>query len=44
MLPPSENWYCQGYLSELESGKKTGSLSVLKRIAEALGVELNDLT
>jgi len=34
----------QGYLSELESGKKTGSLSVLKRIAEVLGVELNDLT
>lgn len=34
----------QGYLSELESGKKTGSLSVLKRIAEALGVELSDLT
>ncbi|MCE8049824.1 helix-turn-helix transcriptional regulator [Halomonas daqingensis] len=34
----------QGYLSEIESGKKTGSLSVLKRIAEVLGVELNDLT
>jgi ribosome-binding protein aMBF1 (putative translation factor) len=34
----------QGYLSEIEAGKKTGSLSVLKRIAEVLGVELNDLT
>ncbi|QJQ96085.1 MULTISPECIES: helix-turn-helix domain-containing protein [Halomonadaceae] len=34
----------QGYLSEIESGKKTGSLSVLKRIAEVLGVDLNDLT
>ncbi|SEG34065.1 helix-turn-helix domain-containing protein [Billgrantia desiderata] len=34
----------QGYLSEIESGKKAGSLSVLKRIAEVLGVELNDLT
>ncbi|MGY6566541.1 MAG: helix-turn-helix domain-containing protein [Halomonadaceae bacterium] len=34
----------QGYLSEIESGKKTGSLSVLRRVAKALGVELNDLT
>lgn len=34
----------QGYLSEIESGKKTGSLSALKRIAEALGLELSDLT
>lgn len=34
----------QGYLSEIESGKKTGSLSVLKRIAEALDLELSDLT
>ncbi|MCK0746596.1 helix-turn-helix domain-containing protein [Chromohalobacter nigrandesensis] len=34
----------QGYLSELEAGKKTGSLSVLKRLADALEVELNDLT
>lgn len=34
----------QGYLSELEAGKKTGSLGVLKRIAEALDVELSDLT
>ncbi|WP_372612723.1 helix-turn-helix domain-containing protein [Halomonas sp.] len=34
----------QGYLSEIEAGKKTGSLGVLKRIAEVLGVELSDLT
>ncbi|MGM0988790.1 MAG: helix-turn-helix domain-containing protein [Pseudomonadota bacterium] len=34
----------QGYLSEIESGKKSGSLDVLKRIAVALGVELGDLT
>jgi len=33
----------QGYLSELEAGKKSGSLGVLKRIAEVLGVELGDL-
>lgn len=34
----------QGYLSEIESGKKSGSLSVLTRIATALEVELSDLT
>ena len=34
----------QGYLSEIEAGKKAGSLGVLKRVAEALGVELSDLT
>ena len=34
----------QGYLSEIESGKKTGSLSVLTRIANALNLELSDLT
>ena len=34
----------QGYLSEIEAGKKTGSVSVLKRIAEVLKVELGDLT
>lgn len=34
----------QGYLSEIESGKKSGSLSVLTRIAAALKVELSDLT
>lgn len=31
------------YLSEIESGKKEGSLSALKKIAEALGVDLDDL-
>lgn len=34
----------QGYLSEIEAGKKTGSLGVLKRIAEALDVDLDNLT
>lgn len=33
----------QGYLSEIEAGKKPGSLSVLQRIAKALDVELDDL-
>ncbi|MBD3896148.1 helix-turn-helix transcriptional regulator [Halomonas sp. ML-15] len=33
----------QGYLSEIEAGKKSGSLAVLKRIAGVLGVELSDL-
>jgi Predicted transcriptional regulator with C-terminal CBS domains len=31
------------YLSEIESGKKEGSLSAMKRIAEALEVDLDDL-
>lgn len=34
----------QGYLSEIEAGKKTGSVAVLTRLAAALGVELSDLT
>lgn len=33
----------QPYLSEIESGKKTGSADVLKRIATALRVELDDI-
>jgi ribosome-binding protein aMBF1 (putative translation factor) len=33
----------QPYLSEIESGKKTGSVDVLKRIANALKVDLDDL-
>ncbi|WP_240455596.1 helix-turn-helix domain-containing protein [Halomonas faecis] len=33
----------QGYLSEIEAGK-AGFLSVLKRIADVLGVERSDLT
>lgn len=31
------------YVSEIEGGKKEGSLSAMKRIAEALGVDLDDL-
>jgi DNA-binding XRE family transcriptional regulator len=31
------------YISEIESGKKDGSLSVMRRIAEALNVDLDDL-
>lgn len=33
----------QGFLSEIESGKKTGDVASLKRIADALGVSLDDL-
>ncbi len=33
----------QPYLSEIESGKKTGSVDVLKRIASALKVDLDDI-
>lgn len=33
----------QPYLSEIESGKKTGSVDVLKRIAKVLKVDLDDL-
>ena len=33
----------QPYLSEIESGKKKGSVGVLKRIAAALRVDLDDL-
>lgn len=31
------------YLSEIESGKKPGSIEALKRIAEALRIGLDDL-
>lgn len=31
------------YLSEIETGKKEGTVSTLKKIAEALGVDLDDL-
>ncbi|WP_411032969.1 helix-turn-helix domain-containing protein [Shinella sp. BYT-45] len=31
------------YLSEIETGKKEGSISVLKSIAKALGIDLDDL-
>lgn len=33
---------CAPYLSEIESGKKKGSLSAVKRIAAALDVDLDD--
>ena len=33
----------QPYLSEIETGKKTGSVDVLKRIASVLKVDLDDL-
>lgn len=33
----------QPYLSEIEAGKKTGSVDVLKRIAVALKVDLDDI-
>ena len=32
-----------GYLSELESGKKTGGLETLRRIADALKLSIDDL-
>jgi ribosome-binding protein aMBF1 (putative translation factor) len=31
------------YISEIESGKKEGSISAMKKIADALGVDLDDL-
>ncbi|MEO5336858.1 MAG: helix-turn-helix domain-containing protein [Magnetospirillum sp. WYHS-4] len=34
----------RGYLSEIETGKKPGSLSALKRLAEVLRVGLDDIT
>jgi len=34
----------QGYLSEIETGKKTGDLATLRAIAGALGVSLDDVT
>jgi len=34
----------QGYLSEIEAGKKTGDVRTLRAIAQALGVGLDDVT
>jgi len=34
----------QGYLSELETGRKAGDLAALRRVAAALGVGLDDVT
>lgn len=31
------------YISEIETGKKDGSISAMKRVAEVLGVDLDDL-
>ena len=33
----------QSYLSEIETGKKPGSVGVLKALAEALGVSIDDI-
>ena len=32
-----------GYLSELESGKKTGTVDTLRKLAKALNVDIDDL-
>ncbi|MGH6736865.1 MAG: helix-turn-helix domain-containing protein [Methyloceanibacter sp.] len=34
----------QGYLSEIETGKKVGDVATLRAIASALGVGLDDVT
>ena len=33
----------QGFLSEIEAGRKTGDIHTLRRIADALGISLDDL-
>lgn len=33
----------KAYVSEIEAGKKPGSVDVIRRIAEALGVDMDDL-
>lgn len=33
----------QSYISEIETGKKDGSLRTMKKLADALGVSLDDL-
>ena len=33
----------KSYLSQIESGKKTGTLETLRRLARVLGVEVDDL-
>ena len=33
-----------GYLSQLENGKRTGPVATMKKLAAALGIELDDLT
>jgi hypothetical protein len=34
----------RGYLSDLENGKRVGPIGTLRKIAHALGLELDDLT
>ncbi len=34
----------QAYVSQIEAGARAGTVDVLKRIAEGLGVDLDDLT
>ena len=34
----------QAYVSQIEAGTRSGTVDVLKRIAEGLGVDLDDLT
>jgi DNA-binding XRE family transcriptional regulator len=33
----------RAYLAELETGRKQGSISVVKKIAEAMGLDLDDI-
>lgn len=33
----------QGYLSQIETGKREGTIETLKKLAEALGVSLDDI-
>ena len=33
----------QGYLSQIETGKRDGTIGTMKRIAEALGISIDDL-
>ncbi len=39
----SKSGLSQPYLSEIESGKKTGSVDSIKAIANALGADMDDL-
>lgn len=33
----------KGYLSQIENGEQTGTVETVKKLAEALGVDLDDL-
>ena len=39
----TESGIAQSYLSDIETGKKPGSVKALKRIATALGIAVDDL-